>query len=211
MRKVVVYLLSTSTGTATLVGGGVIAGTMMPILPAQILWANIVGGGLMSFAFAFEPAEDDVMSRAPRQHMENTFLTGDFGKMLIFTGVSTGLMLLSLYTLLLHISTPPDVLRTMMFVAISMDSIFLVFSFKNLNKPIWRLLSSRYIVGNMYLLIAVAISIGVLVSVFSLPALSALLSVVSLSVGNVSALLLLGLINIAIIEVAKYIFIYKSR
>jgi len=66
LRKVITYLLSTGFSEVILIGGALLMGFPLPILPVQILWANIIAGGLMSFAFAFEGKDKNLMKRNPR-------------------------------------------------------------------------------------------------------------------------------------------------
>jgi len=55
LKKIIGYLLSTSFSEIFLIGGSLAMGFPLPILPAQILWSNIIEEGLMNFAFVFEP------------------------------------------------------------------------------------------------------------------------------------------------------------
>jgi len=49
------------------------AGTVLPITPVQILWVNMITAVTLALAFAFEPAEADVMRRPPRPPEEPIF------------------------------------------------------------------------------------------------------------------------------------------
>ena len=54
LKKILVYLLSTSFSEAILVAGGLLLTSALPITPVQILWANIIEEAFIAFAFAFE-------------------------------------------------------------------------------------------------------------------------------------------------------------
>ncbi len=213
LRKVVVYLLSTSAGSMSLIGGSMVAGLALPLLPAQILWANVVGGGLMSFVFAFEPAEEGIMHDGPNKKSlksTNILFANGLDKLLVVAIIVTGTTLLSLYTLLHYLTIPIDQLRTIMFVAISLDSIFIVFSFKNFKQPIWQNINSGSLLNNRYLLIALVVSVGVLLLALNVPLLMQLLSLTPLQVGDIVPVVILGLLNLLGVELAKYIFISKK-
>ena len=66
VRKVVYLLVSTGAGEVALVVASLAAGLPLPLLPAQILWLNLVTNGIQDVALAFEPAEGDVLARRPR-------------------------------------------------------------------------------------------------------------------------------------------------
>ncbi|MFC1730680.1 cation-translocating P-type ATPase, partial [candidate division KSB1 bacterium] len=75
LKKIVSYLLSTSFSEIFVIGGALAVGAPLPLLPGQILWANIVEEGFMSFAFAFEKSENGVMTRSPRESLSKRILT----------------------------------------------------------------------------------------------------------------------------------------
>lgn len=73
IRKVVLLLASTGAAEVAMVALAVFAGTPMPLLPVQLLWLNLVTNGIQDVALAFEPGEDDIMSRRPRPTGERVF------------------------------------------------------------------------------------------------------------------------------------------
>lgn len=72
-----------------------LAGLPLALLPAQILWVNLVTHGLPGLALGSEGAERDVMTRPPRDPRESVFARGLWQEILIF-GVLTGLVSLGL-------------------------------------------------------------------------------------------------------------------
>ncbi len=92
LKKAVIFILPTNGGEAMAVLGAILAGMTLPISPVQILWVNMVTAVTLSLAFAFEPAEDNVMRRPPRPPREpliSGFLTWRivFVSTLLFGGV----------------------------------------------------------------------------------------------------------------------------
>jgi len=73
IRKVVLLLLSTGAAEVVLVGLAVATGSFLPLLPAQLLWLNLVTNGIQHVALAFEPNEGDVLERPPRPPRERIF------------------------------------------------------------------------------------------------------------------------------------------
>jgi Ca2+-transporting ATPase len=210
LRKIVSYLLATSASEVVLIGGSMLVGLQLPLLPAQILWANMVGGGFMSFPFAFEPASDGIMSRKPKQSINNSLLSGGFDKLVLTISIATGFILLALYTILSMTDMDVTELRTIMFVAISLDSIFLAFSFKNLRVSLWSMIIHGKIWSNVYLLAGICISLLLLMSTLLWTPLMSLLSLTTLSLMDVFYLVRLGIANIVVAEVAKLYFVVRK-
>jgi magnesium-transporting ATPase (P-type) len=73
IRKVIYLLVSTGAAELVLVTLSVITGLPLPLLPVQILWLNLVTNGIQDVALAFEPGEDDILHKKPRQPKERIF------------------------------------------------------------------------------------------------------------------------------------------
>ncbi|MBI5005150.1 MAG: HAD-IC family P-type ATPase [Candidatus Lloydbacteria bacterium] len=206
LKKITIYLLSTNFSEIFVIAISLFIGAPLPILPAQILWTNIIEEGFMNFAFAFEPAEPDVMMRNPRSAHMKTILTSHIRKMIFTMGFVTGSYLVMLYIILLMLSFPIEEIRTLMFAAVSMDSIFFAFSLKDLHRPIWRI----NMLNNRYLLGAFAFSSVALLGALFFPPLQMLLSLTPLSLLDVSFILSIGLLNLFTIEAVKYQLFRKN-
>ncbi len=66
IRKVVFLLVSSGAAEVLLATLAVAAGLPLPLLPAQLLWLNLVTNGIQDVALAFEPGEGDELRRSPR-------------------------------------------------------------------------------------------------------------------------------------------------
>ncbi|MBU1863422.1 MAG: cation-transporting P-type ATPase [Candidatus Omnitrophica bacterium] len=65
LRKFIVWTLPTNVGEGFVILVAVFAGTMLPIVPVQILWINMTTAICLGLMLAFEPKELDIMSRPP--------------------------------------------------------------------------------------------------------------------------------------------------
>lgn len=63
MQKVILYLFSTSLGEVLVISGAVLLGYPLPLLPAQIVWLNLVTDGFLDVALATEPKEEGLLAR----------------------------------------------------------------------------------------------------------------------------------------------------
>jgi magnesium-transporting ATPase (P-type) len=70
VRKVTFFLLSTGVGTFAVIPVAMLLGWPLILVPAQLLWLNLVTKGLQDLALAFEPGEPDVLEHPPRPRRE---------------------------------------------------------------------------------------------------------------------------------------------
>lgn len=66
LKKTVTFLLPINGGESLTLLLAVLLGVTLPILPAQVLWVNMVSSVALAMVLAFEPTESDVMRRPPR-------------------------------------------------------------------------------------------------------------------------------------------------
>ncbi|MBI2459535.1 MAG: HAD-IC family P-type ATPase [Parcubacteria group bacterium] len=62
IKKVVLYLFSTSAGEVLTIAGALAFSLPLPLLPAQIIWLNFVTDGFLDVALAMEPKEAGLLS-----------------------------------------------------------------------------------------------------------------------------------------------------
>ncbi len=70
LRHILLYILSTSAGGLLTIAASVFIGMPLPLLPAQLLWVNLVTDGTSTFPLAFEKEHGDVMAFKPRRKDE---------------------------------------------------------------------------------------------------------------------------------------------
>lgn len=81
VRKVIYLLVSTGAAEIMLLALAMFTGwpdsaageVILPLIPVQILWMNLVTNGIQDVALAFEPKEGDVLDRPPRPPNEPIF------------------------------------------------------------------------------------------------------------------------------------------
>ena len=206
IRKVITYLLSDSFSEIILITGALVAGFPLPVLPAQILWVNLIEDGLPDISLAFEPKEKDLISQKP-QDSKRPLLTKEMKTIIFVIGILTDLMLLGLFFWLLNKSHDISYVRTMVFAGLAINSLFYVFSCRSLRNNIWKVNPF----SNKFLLAAVFIGFAMLVLAIYVPALQTLLKTVSLDLNDWLILFGLGFANVILIEAAKWYFIAKHQ
>lgn len=70
IKKAITFILPTNAGEALIIVGAIVFGRLLPITPVQILWVNMITAVTLALSLAFEPAEEKVMQRQPRNIKE---------------------------------------------------------------------------------------------------------------------------------------------
>jgi len=206
IRKVVTFLFADAFTEIVLIGLSIIAKLPLPLLPAQILWVNLVEDSLPAVSLGFEPKEKDVMERKPEN--PNAPLLNSEMKVIVFIiGFVTNILLFGFFIWLLSKGLPIAEIRTIMFAGITIDSIFYIFSCKNLTKNLWQI----NIFSNKFLLIAWIFSVLMLLGGIYIPVFQTLLKTIPLNFFDWIMVFIVGIINLFFIEITKYLFIKKKN
>lgn len=209
LRKIVAYLLSTSFTEIFVVGGALVLGIPIPLLPAHILWTNMLTEGFMNFAFAFEPKEGDLMMRDPKVAGAKQMLSRKLMIFIIVVGLLSGLILLSYYLYQIKVThmNIADA-RTLTFVALTLGTIFTAFSIKDLRTPLYKI----EFWTNRYLLSSFAFGIFGLVLALQVDFFSTLLRLTDISItANAPILFSMILLNLCVVELVKYFSFERHR
>jgi len=67
LQHILLYILATSLGGLLTIAMSVAVGFPLPVLPAQLLWINLVTDGTSTFPLAFEKEHGNVMKFSPRR------------------------------------------------------------------------------------------------------------------------------------------------
>lgn len=207
-KKIFAYMLSTNFSEVALIAFSLIVGLPLPILPTQILWSNLVEGGLMNFAFAFEPLYPDAMKRGPKDPETARVLSPKLLRLIGVVGTITSVTLISVYAYLVYLTdlALPEI-QTLMFVAVSVNCIFMAFSMKSFGTPLWKL----PLFSNMFLLVSLLGSVALLFAALYVPMLQMLVHVSPPTVLQILMLVGFGFVNLATIELAKWIVFIRPQ
>ncbi len=200
IRKVLVYLLSNTADGLILIGGSILAGIPLPLNALQILWVNFFTDSFPAVAFAFEK-DGDGLSRKPNS--KKMVLFDPLMKFLILIiGLSTSALLFIIYFTLLRLGHDPLLVRTFTFAAFGTYTLLVALSVRSLDKSIlsYSLFSNRYLAGGIF------VGLVLMAAAIYIPLLQTLFGTVALPFNWVIGVALIGLLNIVLIEVAKWFF-----
>jgi len=163
---------------------------LLPLLPLQILWANLVTDSLPALALSAEEAEHDIMKRKPSRA---GILDGMY-KFIFFAGL-IGLIIISI-AFLIYINNI-DKARTIVVTTSILYQMLLAFNCKS-NKSI---LKSN---GNKYLIYAVLVSFALHIALLYSP-LNSIFGFVYLNLGEWLLIIGLSIIGFIAMEIVKLV------
>lgn len=201
IRKVSLLMMEGAFTELLLVLSALIFHIPLPVTAVQILWANLIEDGLPIFSLAFEPPEANVMRRSPIHRSEN-ILTKQTLPFILGIGLVTDIVLVTVFVWLYRFTNMNiEHIRTIIFAALSTDSLVYIFALKSLRQPLYKipLGNNRFLIG------AAGIGLGITMLIIYLPQLNTLLETTPLSLGELGLVLGLVLFNVVLIELAKYI------
>ncbi|MBI2633974.1 MAG: HAD-IC family P-type ATPase [Parcubacteria group bacterium] len=198
IRKVFIYLVADDFSEIFLFLGSMAMGFPLPLLPAQILWINLVEDGLPDIALTAEQETKGVMEEKPRNPKEpilNKPMKHWMAAIFLITGIAAFLSFFILWKLTGDIQKT----RTIVFALMGFDSLIFAFSVRSFRRTIFRkdIFSNRYLVG------AVAISFLLLMGAIYLPPLQKLLSTQPLGITEWLTIFGISLTEILLIELSK--------
>ena len=174
-----------------------------PLLPIHILWINLVTDSLPALALAVDPAEKDIMNRKPLKPRQGVFTKGMTFRV-IYQGIMIGV--LTLVAFIIGLATPENelpvvniteangIVRTlsaeevkveigqaMAFTVLALSELVHVFNIRNNKKSIFK----TGVFNNSKLILATAVSAGLMLIVLFVPALRNIFSIPVLPAMNI--------------------------
>lgn len=206
IKKVILYLLSDSFSEVLLIMGSLILGWPLPLLPAQILWINLVTDGFPNMALTVDPEEPEIMDEPP-QERQKPILDAE-RKILIGTiSLVTALASLLIFNFYYRSTGDLTLARSVVFATLGVDSLLYVFSCRSLRHSIIH----KGFFANKFLLLAVVGGFIIQVAALYIPFLQRVLRTTALNIVDWSVVLLTSLLVIIIIEIIKWIFIVRKK
>ncbi len=180
-----------------------------PLLPIHILWINLVTDALPALALAFDPANRDIMNRKPKDTKSGIFTKGMVWRV-IYQGVMIGT--LTLIAFCIGLATPNiqgtkeyvehvkiEIGQTMAFSVLALSQLVHVFNIRDNKNSIFKTKPFN----NMKLILAIAVSALLMITILLIPTLRDIFSIWALPVENIIEVVCLVFAPIVIVEIFK--------
>ncbi len=181
IRKVIAYLLATNAAEVAIFFVSVLSGMPLPLLPAQILWINLVTDGTSDLALSLEPAEHDVMKRKPEDPKASLMSSRQTFIHIIIPGILMTIGTMTLFWYLLRVQgSDLAYARTMAFTVLSVSSLLSVWSYQSLKHRF----DIRTMLRNKWIFASAGFSFALQVLAIYLPATQSFFGTVSLGLSD---------------------------
>ncbi|NQV90185.1 HAD-IC family P-type ATPase [Candidatus Uhrbacteria bacterium] len=205
VRKTTVYLISGSFTELILVGGSLLFGLPLPLLAIQILWINLVTDTFPAIGLTIEPAEKGIMQQPPRSRTEPILDSKMIQLIFIIAGV-TNVLLFGLYVWLLNTEESIEIIRSIMFIAVGIDTLIFAFAVKSFRRTIFRLNPF----SNPWLIVGVILGFGILIIPTIHPFIQEIFELTPISLSVWGLLLMIGVVKLIAIEITKELFLFRK-
>ncbi|TVR45113.1 MAG: cation-transporting P-type ATPase [Puniceicoccaceae bacterium] len=138
LRKAIVFILPTNGAEALVILVAVIFGMVLPLMPVQILWVNMVTAVTLALALAFEPAEPGLMKRPPRKP-GGPILGRHFLWRIAFVSVLIGGATIAVFVIERRLEMPIELARTVAVNTLVCGQAFYLFNSRYLRETSLRL------------------------------------------------------------------------
>lgn len=156
IKKSILFILPTNGGEALIILAAILFGFhQLPLTPVQILWVNMITAVTLALSLAFEPPEQNVMRRPPRNASE-PMLTGHLIWRIAFVSVILMSGTFGLFIWELDRGMSIEHARTVAVNTLVVFEIFYLFNSRYIKDSIFNWAG---LTGNRYVLIAIVILI----------------------------------------------------
>jgi len=208
LKKAILFILPTNGGEALIILAAIAFGfQQMPLIPVQILWVNMVTAVTLALSLAFEPPEQNVMKRPPRDAHE-PILTSYLIWRVAYVSIILMAGTFGLFLWEMEQGVSIEHART---VAVNTLIMFEIFYLFNSRYIIDSILNWEGVAGNRYVLIAIAILIILQLGFTYLSPMQALFGTTAIDFAIWLRIILVASSVLFLVELEKYVVRYRER
>ncbi|WP_105957112.1 HAD-IC family P-type ATPase [Apilactobacillus quenuiae] len=155
IKKSILFLLPTSFAEGLIIAFTILMNKEMPLQPTQLLWINMVSAITIQFAFIFEPAENGIMKRKPRNNQDSLLNKHDVFQM-TYISCLIAIMGIVVFEWLTGHGYAEAVASTMVVNVVVFGKIFYLFNIRTskpaISKELFTNMKAFWIIGLMIVL-----------------------------------------------------------
>ncbi|MFA7284949.1 MAG: cation-translocating P-type ATPase, partial [Candidatus Absconditabacterales bacterium] len=156
IKKFIKFMLAVNFDEMIRVVFNFFVGLPVPMTAIQILWINLVTDSLPTLALGFDEGDSDIMKQKPRDPKESLL----HGSRVYIIGASVIAATIGICLFIYKYNTEGlEVARTMSVVSAVCFEMFLIFSVRDVNKPLRSIKPNRYLIGSVILVLTLQFTI----------------------------------------------------
>lgn len=200
LKKTILFILPTNGAESFLIMVSIIFGTMIPLIPVQILWVNMVTSITISLALAFEKIEPNAMKRPPRP-ANSPLLSKYFIWRILFVSVLIGGGTLIMNLSLLSEGVSEITVKTITLNTIVIAQMFHLFN----NRTYYGFAFNKDFFSNKMVFIVSVLLVVLQLAITYLPFMNSAFQTVPLELAAWRYPVVLGILVFIIVELEKFI------
>lgn len=200
IRKVTYFLLSSNAGIALAIIMTFILDLPLPFLATQVLWVNLATSGLQDISLAYEPAENNILKRPPR-NPNSEIISPYLLKRIIIISIVITIGTLSLFVHELRSGSSLTYARSAALNTIVFFQLFQAWNSRSLDKSIFKINP----VSNPFLFISLILAVLAQISILTYPPLQYIFHTTNLSINTWIQTILVASTIVIAVELDKLI------
>ena len=207
LKKAILFILPTNGGEALIILAAILFGFhQLPLTPVQILWVNMVTAVTLALSLAFEPPEQNIMQRPPRDAQE-PMLTPHLIWRVAFVSIILMSGTFGLFIWEMERGMSIEHARTVAVNTLVMFEIFYLFNSRYIAASVF---NWSGLTGNRYVLIAIAVLIILQLGFTYLGPLQSLFGTTGISFDIWPRIILVASSVLFLVEIEKY-FVRRAK
>jgi len=208
LKKAILFILPTNGGEALIILAAILFGFhQLPLTPVQILWVNMVTAVTLALSLAFEPPEQNVMRRLPRDAHE-PMLTSYLIWRVVFVSIILMSGTFGLFLWEIDRGMNIEHARTVAVNTLVMFEIFYLFNSRYIHDSVF---NWSGLTGNRYVLIAITILIVFQLGFTYLKPMQSLFGTTSIDLNIWLRIIIVSSSVLFLVELEKYFIRRKMR
>ncbi len=179
LTKFIMWTLPTNIGEGLVILVAIALGAALPILPTQILWINMTTAVALGLMLAFEPKEDGIMTRPPRDPGQPLLTRALVGRVLLVSSLLVAGAWWLFEWELTNGATLPEARTAALNLFVAVEAFYL-FSCRSLTRSAWRI----GLFTNRWLIVGVATQAVAQLVITYLPAMNVVFQTAPLDIGG---------------------------
>jgi len=208
LKKAILFILPTNGGEALIILAAILFGFhQLPLTPVQILWVNMVTAVTLALSLAFEPAEQNVMRRPPRNTNE-PMLTSHLVWRIAFVSIILMSGTFGLFLWDMEQGADIEHARTIAVNTLVAFEIFYLFNSRYITASVF---NRAGLAGNRYVLIAIGVLIILQLGFTYLAPMQALFGTTGIDFSIWLRILVVASSVLFLVELEKYVVRHIDR